>query len=137
MPVTYTISREENLIRATATGVIRAPDLRGLVEALLLDPNVVPGIRGLYDSRYGVPDLAVIELAEIARKVRQLIERGLGRVAIVAIAQLTYTVAKTFAVLAKPLGVEVEIFQSLPQAMAWLREGDLRLGADESALPLQ
>lgn len=137
MPVIYTIAREENLIRATATGVIRAPDLRGLVETLLADPNVVLGIRALYDSRYGVPDLAVIELAEIATKVRQLLDRGLGRIAIVAIAQLTYTVAKTFVVLAKPLGVEVEVFQSLPQAMTWLREGDLRPGPEGSALPIQ
>nr|MBA3467061.1 hypothetical protein [Gemmatimonadaceae bacterium] len=94
MPVVYTISREENLIRATATGVIRAPDLRNLVEQLLVDPGVVPGIRALYDSRYGVPDLAIIELAEIAKRVRLLLNRGLGRIAVVAVAQLTYTVAR-------------------------------------------
>jgi len=137
MPVVYTISREENLIRATATGVIRAQDLRGLVEALLIDPNVQPGIRALYDSRYGVPDLAVIELAEIATKVRLLLDRGMGRIAIVALAQLTYTVAKTFAVLAKPLGVEADVFQSLSQAKSWLRDGELAAHSGERALPVQ
>ena len=137
MPVVYTISREENLIKATATGVIRAPDLRNLVEQLLVDPGVVPGIRALYDSRYGVPDLAVIELAEIAKRVRLLLNRGLGRIAVVAVAQLTYTVARTFAALGKPLGLEVEVFQSLPQAISWLREDGVRPGSEGgSALPI-
>jgi len=137
MPIVYAISREENLIRATATGVIRAQDLRGLVEALLVDKNVQPGIRALYDSRYGVPDLAIIELAEIAKKVRLLLDRGIGRIAIVALAQLTYTVAKTFAVLAKPLGVEADVFQGLSQAKSWLRDGDVGTQSGERALPIQ
>ena len=50
MPITYTISRDERLIKAYATGVIRADDLHPFLDALLADPDLRPGLRGLYDA---------------------------------------------------------------------------------------
>jgi hypothetical protein len=122
MAIIYTISREERLIRASATGIIRADDLHGLVRSLLEDAEFHPGLRGLYDSRFGEPDVSIMQLAEVAKEVRELLQRGMGRVALVAGSDTTYRVEKTFAVLARALGVDVEVFRELGEAESWLDE---------------
>jgi hypothetical protein len=122
MPITYTISAEERQVRAIATGTIRADDLDGLVESLLKDPGVVPGLRGLYDAGSSEPDITVLQLAAVAPKVRQLLNRGLGRIAIVAQLPPSYRVAMTFTVLARAVGIDVDVFRELPEAEAWLAE---------------
>lgn len=120
MGITYTISREQRLIRALATGIIRAEDLHGLINSLLGDANLTPGIRGLYDSRLAEPDVTVLQLAEIAVEVKKLLDRGLGRLALVAQSQTTYRVEKTFSILARAVGVDVDVFWELEAAEAWL-----------------
>jgi hypothetical protein len=135
MPITYTISREQKRVTAFATGIIRADDLHGLTRALLADPGLVPGLRGLYDSRLAEPDITIMQLAEVAGEVRQLLNRGLGRIAIVAQSQNSYRVAKTFTVLARAIGVDVDVFKELPEAEAWLAEDNDISGTDEMLLP--
>jgi hypothetical protein len=135
MPITYSISREQNRVTALATGIIRADDLHGLTRSLLADPDLVPGLRGLYDSRLGEPDITILQLAEVAGEVRQLLNRGLGRIAIVAQSQNSYRVAKTFTVLARAIGIDVDVFRELPEAEAWLNEDNDISGTDEMLLP--
>jgi hypothetical protein len=135
MPVTYKISREDRLIRAFATGIIRADDLHGLIKAVLADPELVPGLRGLYDSRYAEPDITVMQLAEVANEARQLLARGLGRIALVAHSQTTYRVAKTFSILARAIGIDVDVFTETELAEAWLAEDQPPQDGDERALP--
>ena len=135
MPITYTISREERLIKASATGVIRAEDLHPFVDALLADPDLVPGTRGLYDASDAAPDITVLQLAEVANRVLQITRRGLSRIAIVARVRGTYRVAKTFSVLARALGIEVEVFTELRSAEAWLDNGPGPFDTGETPLP--
>lgn len=133
MPITYTIAQHR--ITAYATGIIRADDLHGLVRALLADPGLVPGLRGLYDSRFAEPDITILQLAEVAGDVRHLLNRGLGRIAIVAESETTYRVAKTFTVLARAIGIDVDVFMELAAAEAWLTENNDISGTDEMLLP--
>ncbi|HYU54426.1 MAG TPA: hypothetical protein VEK37_15845 [Gemmatimonadaceae bacterium] len=135
MAITYTISSEERLINARATGMIRASDLHPFLDALLADPALVPGLRGLYDARLAEPDITILQLAEVAAKVRQLINRGLGRIAIVAQSQATYRVSKTFTVLARALGIDVDVFWELEEAEAYLEEANGEPNTDERPLP--
>lgn len=135
MPITYTISGEERLIKAFATGIINVDDLHGLVRSLLADPGLVPGLRGLYDARSAEPDVTILQLAEVAGEVRKLLNRGLGRVAIVAQSPATYRVSKTFTVLARAIGIDVDVFMELPEAEAWLAEENGNSGSDEMLLP--
>jgi hypothetical protein len=123
MAITYTISRQDLLITAFATGIIRADELHGLIKSLLADPGFVAGLRGLYDSRYAEPDITVMQLAEVAGEVRELQNRGLERLAIVAQSQTTYRVAKTFSIIARAIGINVDVFRELDPARAWLDEG--------------
>jgi hypothetical protein len=135
MPITYTISREERLIKAYATGVIRAEDLHPFLDALLADPDLKPGLRGLYDASDAAPDITILELAEVANRVLRLARRGLGRIAIVAQARATYRVAKTFSVLARAVGIDVEVFIDFPSAEAWLDDGPGPFDTGETPLP--
>jgi hypothetical protein len=135
MPITYTISAEKRLIKAFATGIIRADDLHGLIRSLLADSALVPGVRGLYDATNAEPDITVLQLAEVAGEVRQLLNRGLGRIAIVAKSQTNYRVAKTFTVLAQAIGIDVDVFRELSEAEAWLAEDNGISGTDEMLLP--
>ena len=135
MAITYTISSEERLITARATGIIRAIDLHPFLDTLLADPGLVPGLRAIYDARLAEPDITILQLAEVAAKVRQLINRGLGRIAIVAQSQATYRVSKTFTVLARALGIDVDVFWELEEAEAYLEEADGEPHTDETPLP--
>src|ERR1700675_3014360 len=135
MPITYAIDSEQHRINAFATGIIRADDLHGLIRSLLADPGLVPGLRGLYDASAAEPDITVLQLAEVAGEVRQLLNRGLGRIAIVAQSQTTYRVSKTFTVLARAIGIDVDVFKELPAAEAWLAEDNDISGTDEMLLP--
>ncbi|MEA2705936.1 MAG: hypothetical protein QOH22_724 [Gemmatimonadaceae bacterium] len=122
MAITYTISREERRINAFATGITRADDLHGLIKTLLADPAFVPGLRALYDARYAEPDITVLQLAEVAGEVKKLLDRGLGRIALVAHSETTYRVAKTFSIIARAIGVDVDVFKELAPAQSWLDE---------------
>jgi hypothetical protein len=135
MPITYAISSDGRFVRAFATGIIRAPDLQALVESLLAEPRLGPGMRGLYDSRYGEPEITILELAEVANRVREIINRGLERIAIVAQSQTTYRVAKTFSVLARAVGIDVDVFLDLDAAEAWLTDGTAASDSGEKHLP--
>jgi hypothetical protein len=92
-------------------------------------------MRGLYDSRFAEPDITILQLAEIAGKALKIIYRGLGKLAIVAESQTTYRVAQTFAVLARAIGIEVEVFTRLPEAEAWLEIASGQSGPGEKPLP--
>jgi hypothetical protein len=50
MPITYTISREERLLKSYATGVVGVEDLHPFLDALVADPDLVPGLRWLHDG---------------------------------------------------------------------------------------
>jgi hypothetical protein len=127
MAITYTISREDRLITSFATGIVRASDLHGLIKSILSDPSFVPGLRGLFDARYAEPDITVMQIAEVAGEVRELQNRGLGRLAVVAESQTTYRVAKTFSIIARAIGIDVDVFKELAPAQSWLDESDSSL----------
>ncbi len=122
MALTYTISRDDLLIKAVASGIIRADDLHGLIESLLVDPGLLPGLRGIFDARYAEPDITVMQVADVAGEVRQLQNRGLERFAIVAQSQATYRVAKTFSIIARVIGIDVDVFKEIAAAQAWVDE---------------
>jgi hypothetical protein len=122
MSITYEISPDEQLIRAYASGIVHAEELQSFLDSLLADTAFTPGLRGLYDARFAEPDITILQLAEVAAKVTRLIARGLGRVAIVAQSVNTVRVSKTFAVLARAAGVDVDVFSDLPEAEGWLNE---------------
>ena len=120
MSITYAISPVEHRVRAYASGIIRADDLHPFLDELLADPALAPGLRALYDARFAEPEITILQLAEVAAKVTRLVSRGIERIAIVGQSPNTLRVSKTFAVLARALGIEVEVFTELGEAEVWL-----------------
>jgi hypothetical protein len=125
MSITYAISPDERLIRAYASGIIQLENLHAFLDTLLADPAVKPGLRGLYDARFAEPDMTILQIAEVAGKVTTLIARGLGRIAIVAQSPNTLRVSKTFCVLARAVGIDVEVYTQIGEAERWLNEPQL------------
>jgi uncharacterized protein (DUF2384 family) len=83
-------------------------------------------MRGLYDARFAEPDITILQIAEVARKVSRVVARGIERVAIVAQSANTVRVARTFAIIARAMGIDVDVFNELEDAERWLddpREG--------------
>lgn len=63
------------------------------------------------------------------------LHRGLGRIALVAQSQATYRVEKTFSVLARAIGIDVDVFREIEAAEAWLEDNNESSGAGERPLP--
>ena len=134
MSITYAISPDRKLIRAYTSGIISAHALQVFLDSILADPNFIAGARALYDARFAEPNITILQLAEVASKVKRLNARGLGRIAIVAHSVNTVRVSKSFAVLARALGVDVDVFSDLPEAEAWLRGPRRGRRADQKVL---
>jgi hypothetical protein len=135
MSITYSISAEQGLIKAYASGIVRVEDLHKLLDAILVDPALRGGLRGLYDARFAEPDLTILELSEVASKVARVVARGVERIAIVGESPNTMRVSKTFAVLARAIGIDVEVFETLDEAEEWLhRPTDPSGPADQAVI---
>jgi hypothetical protein len=135
MAITYKIFPNERLIRVSATGIVRSNDMDGFVDALLADPALEPRLRVLYDARYSEPDIPILQLAEVAGRVQRLMDRGVLRVAMVAESKIATRMAKTFAVLARSLGTDIEVFTELHTAEAWLQDARAMTDTEETPLP--
>lgn len=135
MAITYTISRDERLAKAHASGIIGAEEINRFLDAAVADPELRPGVRGLVDAREAEPDVTILQLAEVARRVHKLIDRGLGRIAIVVESRASYRVAKTFSVLARALGIDVDVFTEIGAAEAWLDDSTGRSDTEETPVP--
>ena len=135
MAITYKIFRNERLIRVSATGIVRATDMDDFVDALLADPALEPRIRLLYDARYSEPAIPILQLAEIAGRLQRLMDRGVLRIAMVAESKTATRMAKTFAVLARALGSDIEVFTQIHAAEAWLQDAIGTTDTEETPLP--
>ena len=120
MAITYAIAPDQRRIRVYASGIIRAEDLHKFLDGLLEDPGLGPGLRALYDARFAEPDITILQLAEVATKVARVVARGVERIAIVGESTNTIRVSKTFATLARAVGIDVEVFTDLVEAEAYL-----------------
>jgi hypothetical protein len=135
MAITYKIFRNERLVRVSATGIVRGKDMDDFVDALHADPGLEPRLRVLYDARYSEPDIPILQLAEVAGRMQRLMDRGVIRIAMVAESKTTLRMAKTFAVLARSLGTDIEVFTQLHTAESWLHDANAASDTEETPLP--
>lgn len=135
MAITYKISHNERLIRVSATGIVLSKDMDDFVDALLADRALEPRLRVLYDARYSEPDIPILQLAEVAGRLQRLMDRGVLRVAMVAESKTSIRMAKTFAVLARSLGTDIEVFTDINAAEAWLHDARAVTDTEETPLP--
>ena len=85
MPVTFTVSVEENLIRTVAEGEIHLEDILQYVEAQMGHPDISPGMHELVDMRDATLELSYTKMQQLVRGIEPFNEKvEQGRCALVS-----------------------------------------------------
>ena len=125
LAVAYT---EPARFHITVDGKITAKEVDAVVSRLLAHPQLKPGTDVLVDARKAANALSTMELRNIARDMRPLLELGMGSVGVVTDNPFIYGVTRMFAVFASAMGANVGAFQGFEDAQRWLAER--RLGIE-------
>ena len=120
MPLTYSISEPENLILVRPTGTVTSPEVLEFIEELLSDPALKPGMKILSDHTEVKRVMPGTELREIAVRARQLMDRGIARIALVAPNDFLYGIGRMFVSYSEFTNVKVEVFREKEDARRWL-----------------
>lgn len=127
MAISYRVESENELVTLRLIGEVTMHDYEESARQLLSDPLVKPGYALLYLGHELARLPSVIELPELSRLAKQLLEAGLTPIALVAASPSQYAVGSMFASVAQLAGVPVGVFNSPVDALAWIRRG--RTGA--------
>ncbi len=120
MAIHLTVSHEQRLVIATASGEAQPEDMSNYlaeVEAMGAMPY-----RKIFDMRYASIDFGLAEIKAAGSKIRAYAQSStIGPLAIVATSELAQEVAGTFAQYATA-GRPFQIFLEVAEAKAWLDE---------------
>jgi hypothetical protein len=120
VPVNYAVSTEDNLVLVTARGLVTRADMDDLHYQVLADPQIRPGMRMILEAASVDSQLSFSDLQEIAGRLGEIFERGIGKVAVVADSTYVYSLAKTFAIFAANEPVRMKPFRGREEAIQWL-----------------
>ena len=122
MPMTYTIDRAQNLVRATGTGVLTDEDVMAHRQAMAAEPLFSPQMRELSDVR----QVTAFQLTPtgirimVAADVKMTALGGMHKLAIVAEENVAYGMSRMYQTLGEPNIRIVGVFRSYEEAAAWL-----------------
>ena len=120
MPVTWSISHEEQLVVAIAEGEVVRGDIDGYLSAMIAE-GAMP-YRKLFDLTFAPMALAAAALRALGKRVTDYAKGGpVGPVAIVVGSELALDMARIFEAQAQA-NRDLRIFRDLAQARAWLDE---------------
>ncbi len=119
--MTYTISRDTNVVSVIAAGVVTLQDCVRSVDGLLGEGMVRPGMQLLVDATSLKPKLSCDDLRDLAAHVRRLAPRGLDSIAIIAASDFVFGLARAFSTYAGIQGVNVATFRTQKTASVWLQ----------------
>jgi hypothetical protein len=123
MPLEYrVVPRRAVLI--SATGTVIPSECEALVALLLEEPAIEEVLPVLVDVRGAGADVSTRDLVHFATLARMPVKRGMDLVAITVDPGPMLTLARTFEVAARAVGVHVAVFDSYEQARVWLRLRD-------------
>lgn len=117
----FSINRSEGVLIVELQGRIAASDIVDAIQALLAHPEFEPGRSRIWDVR-GLTELLLDERDFEAIREMALERRDdfAGRTAIVAVRDIDRMAARLFRAYLK--GRSIRTFNSLDQAVAWVRE---------------
>ena len=122
MPMTYTIDRAQNLVRATASGVLSDEDVMAHRQALTADPEFSLQMCELSDIRK-VTEFQVTPAGVrimVASDVKMVATGGMHKLAIVADENVAYGMSRMYQTLGEPNIRTVGVFRTYEEAAAWL-----------------
>ena len=122
MPLTYRIDLEANMIFVLGEGALTQADKIEGMRAWMADPDYRPGLNVLFDfaavTTPGTREDLQQTVAFIARKAATI---GRKKVALVMASPLAFGVARQFHALLGETALELDVFKSRDEALAWLR----------------
>ena len=122
MPIRYRIDRELALVFTTVEGVVDDEDVLGYVREFPNDPDFEPGCGGLIDARglerIEVTGDGVRSAAHLTARLAEVF-RG-AKVAIVAVTDAAFGVARMYQGVRGEVPYEIRIFRDLAEARRWL-----------------
>ena len=121
MPITFTVSTEENLIRTVAVGEIHLEDILQYVEAQMGHPDIGPGMNELVDMREAKLELSYKKMQQLVGGIEPFNEKvGEGRCALVSDKDVSFGFARMYEMMAEQTGVETRAFRDMETALQWL-----------------
>lgn len=126
MPVGMKIDSTKNLVVYTVTGIITGTDIREVVEARVGAPDYAPDMDVLWDFREGrlspEPQDVTYQGAQVIKEMPHAREKA--KIAVVAPKIATHGMMREFKAWWANQPREFEVFWTIEEAMAWLKEGD-------------
>jgi len=133
MPVSYEIDPIRSLVRIEYVGVLSAGAVTQVIQQLIDDPRLQPGMGIVSDhsrgANFATPDLVLRIMPRLAKLAERL---GPLRIALVTPRAVQVGMANLAAVHAQLRGVRIEPFASREEAEAWLAGGDEEAASSES-----
>jgi len=121
MPITFTVSAEDNLIRTVAVGKIRFDDIVSYVKEQMSHPDIRPGMHELVDMREATLDLSYDKMRQLVESIEPFNEQvGEARCALVSNRDISFGFARMYEMMAEQTGVETRAFREIDPALEWL-----------------
>ena len=108
------------VLTVRASGHVTFAEVQSLMDELVRDERMSPGIHVFADCRDIQKTLSTKELQAVSRNMRPLLDRGMGPIAIVTSSTFIYGVARMFSFFAEAMGASVHAFRSADEASNWL-----------------
>ena len=122
MPIRYRIDHELELVVTHVEGVVGDEDLLAYARSFPNDPDFVSGYAGLVDAsgleRIAVTGDGVRGLAHLTERMEKLLSGS--KVAIVAVTDEAFGVARMYQGVRGAVPYEVRVFRELVEAQRWL-----------------
>jgi hypothetical protein len=121
MPITFTVSAAENLIRTVAEGEIGLEDIVSYVQAQMEHPEIRPGMHELVDMRRARLNLSYEKMQKLVGSIEPFNEKlGEARCALVTDEDISFGFARMYEMMAEQTGVETRAFREMKPALEWL-----------------
>ena len=120
MPITWKIDHEARLLTAVAEGDVTLGDLEEYLDAVVVAGSMP--YRKLFDGTRGESTMTDEEMMALGARIRAYHAMGpMGALAIVAVSENTYGLARLFGALAAA-DRPIKIFRDLKAARRWIEE---------------
>ena len=120
MPLTYSISDQDNLVVIDVEGSVTAAEVLNISRDILSDRRFRPGMSLMAMCLNVSGAIQVSELRDFAAEAKKHLDRGLRRLAIVTPQSFAYGMSRIFAAYAGFVGVDVSVFRTQEEGFRWL-----------------
>jgi hypothetical protein len=119
MPITYLFDGKDGSLLTRADGTVTFDDINAHLDVEQRQRDL--GRPELIDARDAVASLTADQVRRLVQRANEMLRSiDLGPTAIVTTDDLTFGMARMYALLSERLGVNAEVFRDIPSARGWL-----------------